>query len=1381
MPSQSSPPSSSPALKRKQQTISSFFTKKPSTTERKPSDETNTNEAADAAKRVLSGKENSLVSEQTAQHDEERDDIVLPPPKRVKATVDESIITTSRKDADLSKLSQSSVRTDRFKFTSSPAVVEDRLGEEDGLSRKEKDKMHQKFVKKLGGADCLIGISKTSSGGDDNAAAGEEDAEEDEEPAPAPVAKGKATKKGGSKLTPMEKQVIDIKRKHMDTLLVVEVGYKFRFFGEDARTAAKELSIVCIPGKMRFDEHPSEAHLDRFASASIPTHRLHVHVKRLVSAGHKVGVVRQLETAALKAAGDNRNAPFVRKLTNVYTKGTYIDDVEGLSGPTAALGGATPATGYLLCITESNTSGSDERVHVGIVAVQPATGDIIYDEFEDGFMRGEIETRLLHIAPCEILIVGELSKPTEKLVKHLSGSKMNVFGDKVRVERQTWSKSAAAEAHNRVTNFYADKMKSAGGTGDLQANALLEKVLQLPDQVTVCLSSMIDHLSEYGLEHVFDLTKYFQSFSARSHMLLNGNTLTSLEIYQNQTDYSSKGSLFWTMDRTRTRFGQRMLRKWVGRPLLDKSHLEERVGAVEELLSSEQHIHIEKLKDLLGKVKTDLERSLIRIYYGKCTRPELLTVLQTLQMITTAFSHITAPSDTGFQSSLISQAVAALPTIQEDVVHFLDKINMHAAKNDDKYEFFRESEENDGIMEQKLGIASVEHDLGEHRSVIAETLGKKKVDYATSAGIEYLIEVENNSPQIKRVPASWAKISGTKRLSRFHTPEVVRLLRQRDQHKEALAAACDKAYKDLLADISAKYQSFRDCIQALALLDCLFSLAAIANQPGYTKPEFTDETCITVEQGRHPMVEQLLMDTYVPNDTSLDANGTRALLVTGPNMGGKSSYVRQVALIAIMGQIGSYVPAKSAKLGMLDAVFTRMGAFDNMLNGESTFMVELSETADILKQATPRSLVILDELGRGTSTHDGVAIAQAVLDYMVRSMRSLTLFITHYQHLSAMAKSYSNNELRNVHMRFTECGDRQDAEITFLYEVGEGVAHRSYGLNVARLANLPSSVLDVAKEKSSELEEKIRRKRLAAVVKSVDEILTKDISGRLQQTTLDLLSGCDIQFRRETRLDIALVKNLPIALIFLPAADIPTFVGEGRVDIGITGRDQVGEHDANLASGEASGVTEVLDLGFGGCKLQVQVPEKGEIKQAKELVGKNVVTSFTALATRFFAQIEGVSDQSQLKTKIKYVGGSVEAACALGVADGIVDLVESGETMKAAGLKAIDTVVESTAVLIKSNNTKHELTELIASRIRGVIAAQKYVLCQYNINRDQLASASVITPGKRAPTITALEAPNWVAVSAMVEKKKIATVMDELTKVGATDILVLKIENTRTD
>lgn len=298
--------------------------------------------------------------------------------------------------------------------------------------------------------------------------------------------------------------------------------------------------------------------------------------------------------------------------------------------------------------------------------------------------------------------------------------------------------------------------------------------------------------------------------------------------------------------------------------------------------------------------------------------------------------------------------------------------------------------------------------------------------------------------------------------------------------------------------------------------------------------------------------------------------------------------------------------------------------------------------------------------------------------------------------------------------------------------------------------------------------------------------------GRLQQASLDLLSGSDVLFKRENRLDIALVKNLPIALIFLPAADIPTFVGEGRVDLGITGLDQVAEYEALLPRGEVSNVEQVMDLGFGKCKLQVQVPEKGEIQNAKDLVGKNIVTSFTALTEDYFARLENgrsrkdsindtISRAPKLKTRVKYIGGSVEAACALGVANGIVDLVESGETMRAAGLCAIDTVIESSAILIKSKTTSNQkLVDLLTSRIRGVIQAKKYVLCTYNIQRSRLPEAKTITPGKRAPTITSLDEPEWVAVQAMVTKQDIASVMDRLEEISAADILVTELINSRT-
>ncbi|KAI2636112.1 muts domain V-domain-containing protein [Xylaria nigripes] len=1111
-----------PAKEKKQQSLTSFFTPKtvngtvPSTSSR------------GLRQSQVAHRENAEVSssvdaqrKRPLQEDVNYDDTTPTRKKTKTVIVDDEITIPPKLPVQSPEITAGSgrpdVRTERYLYAgsnvgSSQPSAPGGEQKDDAREKKKKDELHRKFVQKLGRPESMAQMKRHDYQIDENESPAPEDDEEEETPQPAKNKK-KGSKTG--KLTPMEIQYLEIKRNHMDTVLIVEVGYKFKFFGEDARVAAKELSIVCIPGKFRYDEHPSEAHLDRFASASIPVHRLSVHAKRLVAAGHKVGVVRQIETAALKKVGDNRNAPFTRKLTNVYTKGTYIDEIGELDQQPDT---SAPTGGYLLCITEAKAkgSGTDEKVDVGIIAVQPATGDIIYDNFEDGFMRSEIETRLLHISPCEFLIVGELSKATEKLVQHLSGSSTNVFGDRSRVERVGKSKTIAAEAYSHVAQFYSSKLKE--NDGNPQASALLDKVLKLPEAVTICLSSMINHLKEFGLEHIFDLTKYFQSFSARQHMLLNGTTLESLEVYRNQTDHTQKGSLFWALDKTLTRFGQRLLRKWIGRPLLDKESLEERVAAVEELLNQSSTAKVDKLEHLLRMTKIDLERSLIRIYYGKCTRPELLAVLQTLQRIASEFVRVKDSSDTGFTSVAISNAIASLPLILPTVLSYLERINAEAARANDKYAFFRETEESEDITDHKLGIASVEQELDAHRQVAASKLSKKSpVTYVTVAGIEYLIEVSNTD--LKHVPASWMKISGTKKLSRFHTPEVVRLMSERDRHKEALSAACDTAFSSLLQSVASDYQPLRDAVSSLAALDCLLSLSKVAALPGYTKPVFLGpETPPTIDitAGRHPIAEQTLTTSYIPFSTTLASPAPLAHLITGPNMGGKSSFVRAVALLVLLAQIGSFVPADSFSLTLVDAIHTRMGASDNLFRGESTFMVEVSETARILRSATPRSLVILDELGRGTSTYDGAAIAQAVLQHVVEDTQCLTLFITHYQSLARVAEGLAG-KCTNVHMRFTatkkssgssgnsrrvkapgdtlereaETEDRFDGdeEITFLYEVGEGVAHRSYGLNVARLARIPRRILDVAAQQSQQLEEETRRRRLRGTTKLLADVL----------------------------------------------------------------------------------------------------------------------------------------------------------------------------------------------------------------------------------------------------------------------------------------------------
>jgi ATP phosphoribosyltransferase len=276
----------------------------------------------------------------------------------------------------------------------------------------------------------------------------------------------------------------------------------------------------------------------------------------------------------------------------------------------------------------------------------------------------------------------------------------------------------------------------------------------------------------------------------------------------------------------------------------------------------------------------------------------------------------------------------------------------------------------------------------------------------------------------------------------------------------------------------------------------------------------------------------------------------------------------------------------------------------------------------------------------------------------------------------------------------------------------------------------------------------------------------------LHEKAVNLLIGSDIQFHRSNRLDIAISTSLPVALVFLPAADIPRFVGEGRCSLGITGIDQVAESKVEIK--------DLLDLNFGKCKLQVQVPANGQFDDPKQLIGKTIVTSFTNLTNEYFTRLEGKQPGEKLATTIKYVGGSVEAAVALGVGDAIVDLVESGETMRAAGLKPIDTVLSTSAHLIGSTHPTHlDVADKIVKRISGVLAASRYVLCTYNSPRNKLESLLKITPGRRAATISQIEEEGWVAVSSMVEQARIADVMDELTAGGAEDIIVFSMSNCR--
>ncbi|EGO20981.1 hypothetical protein SERLADRAFT_441366 [Serpula lacrymans var. lacrymans S7.9] len=843
---------------------------------------------------------------------------------------------------------------------------------------------------------------------------------------------------GGQPYTPSEKQVLQFIRDNPGTMLMVETGYKYYFYEDSAKIASKELGIVCYMRRNLW-------------TASVPVHRRDSY--RLLSQGHKVGIIEQVETAALKKVSENRNTLFQRKLTHLYTATTYVDEMDSVDD----LDKHTSPS--LLCLVEhSKDDTRSNDVSIGMISISPRTGDVLPPK--DTYMRIDLETRLVHTRPAELLLPHEgLSKFTEKLLTHYTES--STENSKPRLERFN-DTLTYTEAFDFVSGFYADKSK--GRSGNVDPEKLLASVTDFPQQVVIVLAHAIKYLSAFSIADAFLGIRFFMRFTNRTHMLLNGNTLVNLEIYRNETDFTTKGSLMWILDRTTTKFGARLLKSWVGRPLVHKEILEERMDAVEEIISSSSE-RLVALKQVLKKLP-DLSKGLCRIQYGKCTPQELATLLLAFKKVATVFEGCKDSADGGFRAKLLKELVISLPKLKQPVMDLLGSISLQKAFDGRKDTLWSDPDKYPALDDMAMAIQAVEADLKEELKSIRKVLKKPLLQWTTFAGEEYLVELKKT--ENREVPPNWFIASRTKYLTRYLTPDVKKKRDERARYMESLQAEAIKAFESFLNDIvQDHYTVIRDAVNKLAIADCLLSFAQVALQDGYVRPQFTDEDKLEIIEGRHPMVEALRSDPFVPNSIDMGGDEPSSKIITGPNMGGKSSAVRMVALISIMAQIGSYVPAKSARLGLLDSILTRMGASDELDRGRSTFMVEMAGTSDILQAATSRSLVILDELGRGTSTVDGMAVAHAVLEHLVRNVHCKTLFITHYPLVAVDLERKFPNAIQNLHMGYTaETRINGTRDITFLYRLIPGIAAESFGVECARLAGVSEEILQVATERS---------------------------------------------------------------------------------------------------------------------------------------------------------------------------------------------------------------------------------------------------------------------------------------------------------------------------
>uniref|UniRef100_A0A7N6FCF4 DNA mismatch repair proteins mutS family domain-containing protein n=1 Tax=Anabas testudineus TaxID=64144 RepID=A0A7N6FCF4_ANATE len=867
-----------------------------------------------------------------------------------------------------------------------------------------------------------------------------------------PSDSGVPSRRSKSIYTPLEQQVIQLKQQHRDVLLAVECGYKYRFFGEDAEIAAKELNIIC--------------HLDHnFMTCSIPTHRLFVHVRRLVSHGHKVGVVKQTETSAIKASGANRNNLFTRQLSALYTKSTLVgEDVnpvcrlgdveEGGSGDVVL----DPPDSFLLCISE-NWDKLKKQLTVGLVAVQPSTGDVLLDCFPDGQSRSELEGRVLKINPVEILVPSDLSEQTHRLLQS-------------------------------VLALFAVYSRS------------LSSVASFESPVICCLGPLIRYLQEFSLERVLMSESSFRRLSCElDGMILSAATLRNLEILNNQTDGGVRGSLLWVLDHTRTPFGRRLIRKWVSQPLTDPQSISQRQDAVQEILESDS-LTLISIRSLMSHLP-DLERGICSIYHKKSSTQEFYLISCSLSRLGLELQALLPAIQSQINSALLRGLLLDTPDLLAPAHSFLKVLNEKAAKSGNKTELFSDLSGFPVLQERTEQIQTVLNEIQDHRKEIRMKLKAPALDYTTVSGQEFLIEVKNSLSST--VPPDWVKISCTKAVSRYHSPFLVERYKKLLQLREQLLLDCQREWTNFLEQFGEHYHTMKRAISHLATMDCLFSLAEVAKQGDYCRPEVCQsQPQIIIREGRHPAIDLLMGEhnQYVANHTELQGDGRRTMIITGPNMGGKSSYIRQVALICIMAQMGSYVPASEAQLGVLDGIYTRMGASDNIYKGRSTFMEELTEASEIISRATERSLVILDELGRGTSTHDGIAIAYATLEYFIRDVKALTLFVTHYPPLCELERVYPQ-QVTNYHMSFLlnepdkmktvsysvlcDCcsAEVQPEFITFLYQLTEGAAGRSYGLNVARLADIPDSILHSAARKSRELESMVNTRSRSSLLNDI--------------------------------------------------------------------------------------------------------------------------------------------------------------------------------------------------------------------------------------------------------------------------------------------------------
>ena len=816
--------------------------------------------------------------------------------------------------------------------------------------------------------------------------------------------------------TPLMRQYRKIKEKYPETVLLFRMGDFFETFEDDALIASKVLGITLT---RRSNGAASEVPL-----AGFPHHAIDNYLPKLVRAGYRVAICEQLEDPK-------------------FAKGIVKRDVIEV---------VTPGANFSEKILDHKSNNFLAAVFIrdnicGFSFCDVSTGEFAASEIHASVLQSQLEI----INPSEILISKRDKEKTYKILRYDPDASFN----------ESAKRFLVTKVDDWVFNLdYAKELL----TGHFGTHSLKGFGIENLREGIIAAGCILNYLNETQKNNIPHIRKIY-NYDYTDYIILDPSTKRNLEITSSMTEGAREGTLISVLDNTRTAMGGRLMKKWISRPLKKIDEIRRRHRAVKELLEnkSDRKTIAEELKSV-----ADLERLISKISTGRAVPRDIVQLKVSLIKIIEIKKRISA-----FASDLITALESSLAGLDKLIIQIEKCINDNFISGIDKYGVINKGfdiqldEIKDILINGKTWMENFQSKERKRTGI-----NSLKVDFNRVFG--YYIEA--TKANLDKIPADYVRKQTLVNAERFITEELKQYEEKILNAEEKINAMESRILQELREFILGFTEDIQKNASAIATLDSLVSYAEVSESYDYTLPEMDESDKIEVIDGRHPVIERLLPagEKYVANDVKIDTSEEQILIITGPNMSGKSSYLRQTGLIVLLAQIGCFVPARSAKIGIVDKIFTRVGASDNISKGESTFLVEMHEAANILNNATAKSLILLDEIGRGTSTYDGISIAWAMTEYLHENPRvkAKTLFATHYHELNALADKYSR--IKNLRVEVREYNDK----VIFLRKITEGTADHSYGIQVAQMAGLPDAVTKRAKEILRALEDRDYRSKL---------------------------------------------------------------------------------------------------------------------------------------------------------------------------------------------------------------------------------------------------------------------------------------------------------------